>query len=435
MINRFHINPETGEARTCRAELNCPFGGDDEHFETVEQAREHAEAVLRNKYGQAALTHRKSAKTIEKGETIVRIDELKDLRTFLFNTTSVRQDHEENKIIISVRARDIYKLKISFFGEKGKTVDQLLDQYPDEVENHSGILDPELAATFILHEEEKLLNERLGRDEIEKLRDTFLRSKEIHLYNGYMYETASFVGNESTGFEFAYSLQDETIEELSYLIEERRNQIEKKEKRHRLERKGAEAEAELEQLRNELSDDEYNDLREVSIDYGAFITDLSIDRHTNTGVVEVDVDEWIERKYSHQSLVLDFHNTSDYEGSYEWKLNENGEWQFQYSGRKMREHTLKLIVEWEQQQQGEAREAFNRVGIRNVLLHHRARIDGGLYFHELDIDDASESYDEILSTQNEIKVEIVQDRPFFDPEVQKERLIEWLIENTDPEED
>ena len=188
-------------------------------------------------------------------------------------------------------------------------------------------------------------------------------------------------------------------------------------------------------MRNELSDDEYKDLREVSNDYGAFITDLSIDRKTNTGTVEVDVDEWIKRKYNNQRIVLDFHNASDYAGSYEWKLNENGEWVFRYSGRKMRQHALKLIDEWEQQQQGEAREAFNRVGIRNVLLHHRARMDGGLYFHEFDIDDTSERYDEILSTRNEIKVEIVQNRSLSDPEVQKERLIKWLIENTDPEED
>lgn len=37
--NKFHVNPKTGNPGVCRAKANCPFGGDDEHFESREEAR------------------------------------------------------------------------------------------------------------------------------------------------------------------------------------------------------------------------------------------------------------------------------------------------------------------------------------------------------------------------------------------------------------
>lgn len=41
----FHINPKTGEVGRCRAEKSCPFGGEDIHFSTKEDASKAAELV------------------------------------------------------------------------------------------------------------------------------------------------------------------------------------------------------------------------------------------------------------------------------------------------------------------------------------------------------------------------------------------------------
>jgi len=39
-MNKFHINPETGEPGNCTASSgNCPFGGDEIHFTSKEAAR------------------------------------------------------------------------------------------------------------------------------------------------------------------------------------------------------------------------------------------------------------------------------------------------------------------------------------------------------------------------------------------------------------
>lgn len=48
-MTKFHINPETGNPGGCRAVVGkCPFGGDDEHFDTAEAARAAFEAKHEN---------------------------------------------------------------------------------------------------------------------------------------------------------------------------------------------------------------------------------------------------------------------------------------------------------------------------------------------------------------------------------------------------
>ncbi len=42
---KFHINPKTGEPGQCRAEKQCPFGGDEAHFTSKEAARQAYEAA------------------------------------------------------------------------------------------------------------------------------------------------------------------------------------------------------------------------------------------------------------------------------------------------------------------------------------------------------------------------------------------------------
>lgn len=45
MSDKFHINPSTGNPNKCSAKSgNCPFGGDSEHFESKDSARQHFES-------------------------------------------------------------------------------------------------------------------------------------------------------------------------------------------------------------------------------------------------------------------------------------------------------------------------------------------------------------------------------------------------------
>lgn len=39
MADKFHINPKTGNPSECHALVKCPFGGEDEHYDSITQAR------------------------------------------------------------------------------------------------------------------------------------------------------------------------------------------------------------------------------------------------------------------------------------------------------------------------------------------------------------------------------------------------------------
>lgn len=46
MSRGWHVNPETGEPGLCRAAVSCPFGGNDLHFDTENDARKFYEAKM-----------------------------------------------------------------------------------------------------------------------------------------------------------------------------------------------------------------------------------------------------------------------------------------------------------------------------------------------------------------------------------------------------
>lgn len=45
MNSKFHVNPVTGNTGACRARWECPFGGDDAHFDTEKEARDFFESM------------------------------------------------------------------------------------------------------------------------------------------------------------------------------------------------------------------------------------------------------------------------------------------------------------------------------------------------------------------------------------------------------
>lgn len=44
-MSKYHVNPETGNAGPCSAKVQCPFGGDEAHYDTPDDARKAYEAV------------------------------------------------------------------------------------------------------------------------------------------------------------------------------------------------------------------------------------------------------------------------------------------------------------------------------------------------------------------------------------------------------
>lgn len=58
---RFHVNPETGRPNICRATVrDCPHGGEDEHFDSTQEAREHFEKA----------NHKKIVETLSRREQV-----------------------------------------------------------------------------------------------------------------------------------------------------------------------------------------------------------------------------------------------------------------------------------------------------------------------------------------------------------------------------
>ena len=45
-MSKYHINPSTGEAKPCKAQLSCPFGTSMPHFENKQEAQEYFENIM-----------------------------------------------------------------------------------------------------------------------------------------------------------------------------------------------------------------------------------------------------------------------------------------------------------------------------------------------------------------------------------------------------
>lgn len=76
----YHVNPETGEPGLCKAEQECPFKGETEHYKTLTEATEAAEEIARKKHKLAGLSKATSttART-ESGSTVVHLADLCDV--------------------------------------------------------------------------------------------------------------------------------------------------------------------------------------------------------------------------------------------------------------------------------------------------------------------------------------------------------------------
>lgn len=48
-MSKFHISPSTGEAKPCKAELECPFGSSMPHFQNKQEAQAYFENIMEEK--------------------------------------------------------------------------------------------------------------------------------------------------------------------------------------------------------------------------------------------------------------------------------------------------------------------------------------------------------------------------------------------------
>lgn len=75
MSNRYHVNPQTGEARPCSANVQCRFGSAAEHFDTEKEAQAAAEKMMAEKYGSTS-SLKKNANIAKTRSENINFDEL-----------------------------------------------------------------------------------------------------------------------------------------------------------------------------------------------------------------------------------------------------------------------------------------------------------------------------------------------------------------------
>lgn len=68
---KYHINPETQESSVCRARKKCPFGGEDDHFDSKKAAETYTQDYLAK---EDQLRQARKSKTITKASTLVALE-------------------------------------------------------------------------------------------------------------------------------------------------------------------------------------------------------------------------------------------------------------------------------------------------------------------------------------------------------------------------
>lgn len=104
---KFHINPNTGEPGLCKATISCPFGGEDNHFDSPEAAR----AVFEDRMADQTFNQAKVA-TASATPTMFASDKARSLLS-----TVVGKDYDQ---VIS-NAKERASLATDYFNGKVKT--------------------------------------------------------------------------------------------------------------------------------------------------------------------------------------------------------------------------------------------------------------------------------------------------------------------------
>ena len=397
MANRYHVNPETGEAKPCTAEIQCRFGGDTPHFDTKEQAQEHGERLLSQQHG---LT-----KTLKK----------KIVKDSMF---SVEKDEEKNHVKISVKSIELYGNGEALFDRDEVSIEELFDKYSDEVSNFSGLLDPETAAMFILHGE---LSELYNEVDVEQLRTEL---------SGY--------SDEGTTFSFEFSDLDEAEAQITRWIAWERQIMENRGQEELPRSVSHQWRKAFREFRDGLNESQYEEFEDACSEFGSFITSAKIDEETDQPVITLSLDELIEqrREFDDEFAVIMFGDYDAYEECYEWDFDEGSEeWKFVSDRAKLREHTERAIEKWFDNLKSDAQFAFYRVGLQNILLRQRIVEKEGAYRYGENPELVSKQLEAVLSSGKELDVQFVQKKQWFDVDDVMTDLEWYLEEASHPDQD
>lgn len=417
MANRYHVNPETGEAKPCTAEIQCRFGDDTPHFDTKEQAREHAERLLSQQHGNSIALKKKKVEKYEKTTQRKDTREYSDSR--FQRVSDFSYDKEKNNVHIEYETHPAHVYE---------------ELYPEQVENDFGLYDPDFAAIYILSEEADKLNEPLSDETLDQLREVFLKSDTV-ASTYWVKDNSSTHGDENTTFSFGYHPSEEhkLAEEIEKLREER------EEERREAEEEARRA-AHLRELENAVS----NDGRQVSMeDIRTFhdkfkeYFDFDTDAKTNRVKVLFDADSYIEdtnRGFWNEELY--YGEVGDYEGMYSWRQDDEGEWQIEFDDEKIEQEAQYAIENWENGTAEYIHSTIADVGLKNVLRYERANGVGNqyrsAYGYSEDEAEVSEKYERLLSDPN-LDYEITFTGEYWNKEQEAEIIKQWLERDTHPE--
>lgn len=103
MVTKFHINKH-GVPAPCRAQKgNCPYGGSESHFNTIEEAQEHADKINKEEFGILSIINGSNSnefvptkEEIKKRESI--IDKIKEV-PHLANLKFAKMRYKKNRKI------------------------------------------------------------------------------------------------------------------------------------------------------------------------------------------------------------------------------------------------------------------------------------------------------------------------------------------------
>ena len=433
MANRYHVNPETGEAKPCTAEIQCRFGGDTPHFDTKEEAQAAAETLMSEKFG-ATQPLKKSTKKIKKTGEKIGVYGWRDTAK-LNSITGVRFDEENNNVRISVQAADLYDSRLTPLRGSSVSVEELREMYPEQVENDLGLYEPDFAAAYILGEEENRLNEPLSEEELEEFRRIFLASEQVDFETAYLNDTVSINGDEDTTFSIEFSNLNAAEYNLAEKIERYREEVENERIDAELERKREEHQ---EQLKNASNDYDQpvseNEIRRVSDNLREFLS-AELDTTSNRVKVEFDVDDYIEeRNKGYWNEELYYGEPTDYEGAYSWKEDEDGDWEIEFNEEEIKKRADWAIEDWEETTSSMLHDQLSEVGIKNLLRFERVHQQGNGYsgaYHRDDRAEADEKYDEMLNREIDIDYSLKND--YWSVEHEAQAIKEWLQSTTNPE--
>lgn len=89
-MKKYHVNPYTAVPGVCYAkDGNCPFGGDESHYSSYEEAQDHAFYLMEDEFNMF-----EDSRELSDFEDLENVDELMELEEYLENSIILEEDYD-----------------------------------------------------------------------------------------------------------------------------------------------------------------------------------------------------------------------------------------------------------------------------------------------------------------------------------------------------